>query len=108
MVETSRPRSSGTELPEERVLIDGAFEAREARGLGLALVDATMNEQRLQDLHSGLRDPLSSPQANDAIDELRALRGQLRELFARAREHDGPVRLKATIRLEFDESPSLC
>ena len=105
MIDASRLRSALSAPSEEQVLIDGSYKTREARDLALALIDAAINEHRLRNLQSEIRTQTPNDDATDAVEGLRQLRGQLREIFSQARGHKSPVRLKATIQIEFDETP---
>ena len=105
MIDASRLRDALTSS-DEQVLIDGTFASREARDLALALIDAAVNEHRLRNLQSEIRTQSPRDDATAAVEELRELRGEIRERFTRAAgEQRSPVRLKATIQLEFDDSP---
>ena len=101
-----------TRLPERhsptsnRTLVEGTYSCSDARDLAVALLEATINTQKVRNLRAQVNQ--QAPDAGALIDlsRLEEARRQLPDVLAQAAEAGLRVRVRAAIELEVvDEAP---
>ena len=102
MININRTASQSSTSQGE-VLADELLTGSEARDLLFALLDATVNFNKLQNLRSEVRTHNPNQAAARRCDELEALRSDLRERLVEADRQGLRVRVRSTFELEVED-----
>ena len=102
MIDISRSKDATVARDSQQVLIDDSFSASEARDIVLALLDTSIDQQRLRNLRSQVHAQVADRSATELLPELVAARADLRTLLAQVGSAGLRVRVRSTISVEVE------
>ena len=102
MIHINRTANHARNTSQGEVLVDDILSGSEARDILFALLDSTINFNKLQNLRSQIQTQSSEPCAEERRNELEATRSNLREILLEADRQGLQVRVHSTFEIEVE------